>query len=64
MDKGKRARGVAYDDGFWVESPSLGSVGYLSGEKSADPPVLLVPDGAGGYREHRVIERPKRRLGF
>jgi len=29
-----------------------------------DLPMILVPDGRGDYREHRVIERPRRRLGF
>lgn len=59
-----RERDVAWDDEFWVESGSLGTIGYLSGEKPDDPPVILVPDGAGDYREHRIAERPKRRLGF
>jgi hypothetical protein len=61
----KRERGVAWDDDiWWPDSGSLGSVGYLSSEKPADPPVILVPDGKGDYREHVAAPHPKRRLGF
>lgn len=60
-----RSRGnVAWDEWFWVDAPGLGSVGYLSGERPDTPPVILVPDGAGDYREHQVSPRPKARLGF
>lgn len=60
----QRERNIAWDDDFWVDAPDLGSVGYLSGEKSADPPVILVPDGAGDYREHQVMPRPRGKIGF
>jgi hypothetical protein len=59
----KREHNVAWDDEFWVDSPSLGSVHDLSGEHADAPPVILVPDGKGDYREH-VAVKPKGRLGF
>ena len=57
-------RGVAWDDGFWIDSLSLGAVHDLSGDDRDEPPTLLVPDGAGDYREHVVAPPPKRRMGF
>lgn len=55
---------VAWDDSFWVDSPMSGSAHAVSDQKPANPPVILVPDGKGDYREHQVTERPKGRLGF
>lgn len=52
---------VAHDEDVWVDVPSLGSVHDLSGAGD-ETPALLVPDGAGDYREHRP--EPRRRLGF
>ncbi len=64
MDK-QRPRDIAYDDDeFWVDSPMSGSAHYVSGDRPAAPPVLLVPDGFGDYREHVVSVKPKGRLGF
>lgn len=60
----KREQGVAYDDDFWVDSLMSGSAHAVSDRTPDDPPVILVPDGRGDYREHRVVERPQRRLGF
>lgn len=60
----KDERRVACDD--WWPEPSLmgGSAHAVSSDGPDDPPVILVPDGRGDYREHQVIARPKRRLGF
>lgn len=60
----KKPRNVAYDDFFWVDDLMSGSAGYVSSEKLADPPVLFVPDGHGGYREHQIVPKPKGRMGF
>lgn len=60
----KPEQGVAYDDFFWVDPLMSGSAHAVSDRTLDDPPVILVPDGAGDYREHQVIERPKRRMGF
>jgi hypothetical protein len=63
MDKHPRA--IAYDDDiWWPESPMSGSAHYVSSDKPAPAPSLLVPDGHGGYREHQVIPKPRGRLGF
>lgn len=49
----------------WPAAPMLGAVSAVSDHPGDDDaPVLLVPDGAGGYREHVVGKPPKRRLGF
>jgi hypothetical protein len=59
-----RSLNVAWDDDFWVDPLMSGSAHAVSDRVPDDPPVILVPDGAGGYREHDVIARPKGRLGF
>lgn len=51
---------VAWDEDFWVDSGQLGSVHDLDGAGDSSL-ALLVPDGAGGYREHTP---ERRRLGF
>jgi hypothetical protein len=60
----RRERNVAWDDDFWVDDRMSGSAHFVSGDALPDPPVILVPDGAGDYREHQVVPRPKGRLGF
>lgn len=60
----RRERDVAWDSEFWVDDATLGTISYLSGEKPDGPPVILVPDGSGDYREHQIVKRPKGRLGF
>lgn len=60
----QRERDVAYGLDYWVDAGPAGSIGYVSSEKPDAPPVILVPDGAGDYREHQVGARPKGRLGF
>jgi hypothetical protein len=60
----QRERDVAWDDDFWIDSPMSGSAHYVSSDKPDDPPVILVPDGKGDYREHVAAPRPKGRLGF
>lgn len=60
----ERDKNVAWDDDFWVDPPMGGSAHYVSSERADDPPVILVPDGKGDYREHRAVERPKGRMGF
>lgn len=60
----ERARGVAWDDDFWVDSLMSGSAHAVSDREPEAPPVILVPDGAGDYREHQVVPRPRRRMGF
>lgn len=63
--KDQQPKGVSWDDGaWWPDSPMSGSVGYVSSEKPDAPPVLLVPDGHGGYREYTVSSRKRGRLGF
>lgn len=57
-------RNVAWDDGCWVDSPMSGSAQFVSSDKPDEPPVILVPDGHGDYREHRVLRRPRGRMGF
>ena len=64
MTHERRPRGIAWDEDFRVDGLGSGDIRYLSDDGTADPPVILVPDGRGDYREHRVIERPKGRLGF
>lgn len=60
-----RSRGnVAWDDAWWVDAPMGGSAHYVSGDTPDEAPVILVPDGAGGYREHQVAPRTRGRLGF
>ena len=58
-----RVKSVAWDEDFWVDSPSTMTV-HVPEYSPDDLPMILVPDGRGDYREHRVIERPRRRLGF
>lgn len=61
----KRERDVAWDDDWWPDPQTwLGSAHAVSDRTPESAPVILVPDGAGDYREHRVIVRPRRRLGF
>lgn len=60
----KREQDVAWDDDFWVDGLMSGSAHAVSDRTPDDPPVILVPDGKGDYREHQVIARPKGRLGF
>jgi hypothetical protein len=60
----QRSRQVAWDDDFWVDSLMPGSAHAVSDQRPDDPPVILVPDGKGDYREHRVVPRPKGRMGF
>jgi hypothetical protein len=60
----QRERDVAWDDEFWPEPLWLGSAHAVSDRAPDAAPVILVPDGAGDYREHQVVERPRRRLGF
>ena len=59
----QRPLDVAYDEDFWVDGGSLGSVHDLSGDRPDDAPTILVPDGKGDYREHVAVPA-KRRLGF
>lgn len=59
-----RTRAVAWDAEFWVDAPLSGAAHYVSDDPSDAPPIILVPDGKGDYREHRVLSRPKARLGF
>lgn len=59
-----RSKSVAYDDWFWVDPLMSGSAHAVSDRTPDDPPVLLVPDGKGDYREHLVIARPKGKMGF
>jgi len=59
-----RERDVAWDSDFWVDDRMSGSAGYVSSEKTDDPPVILVPDGKGDYREHQVVKQPRGRIGF
>lgn len=60
-----RIRGnVAWDEDWWVDSPISGSAHAVSDQRPDEPPVILVPDGAGDYCEHRVIAKPRGRLGF
>ena len=60
----KRDKNVAWDEDFWIDGPMPGSAHYVSGDRTGEPPVILVPDGKGDYREHQVIARPKGRMGF
>lgn len=55
---------VAWDDELWIDSPMGGSAHYVSDNRPEDAPAILVPDGAGGYREHQVVTRARGRLGF
>jgi hypothetical protein len=64
MSEQQRSSNVAWDDDFWVDGPMSGSAHYVSSETPEEAPLLWVPDGHGGYREHRVIARSKGRLGF
>lgn len=60
----EKPRAIAYDDDWWPEPyPMAGSLHSVSGEPPEAVPVILVPDGAGDYREH-VAAPSKRRLGF
>lgn len=54
---------IACDD--WWPDPLLmsGSAHAVSGDRPDAQPVILVPDGDGGYREHAVT-KAKRRMGF
>ena len=61
----KPPRSIAYDD--WWPDPHImgGSAHYVSGDKVARVPVLLVPDRErGGYKEHEVRKAPKGKMGF
>jgi hypothetical protein len=58
--------------GYWYRWWDTPAVNYPSGSPSASwvsnadadkSPYLLVPDGKGGYREHRPTP-PRRKLGF
>jgi hypothetical protein len=52
-------------DDEWAPYPTLGAGHYVSGDRPAEAPKLLVPDRQrGGYREHEVRPRPKGRIGF
>jgi hypothetical protein len=60
----RKPRGIAWDDDFWYDMPSLGAVINLSGDGQVDPPTILVPDRErGGWKDHYVV-KPRRRLGF
>lgn len=51
-------------DDWWWEPTLMGGSAHAVSERTPDnPPVILVPDGKGDYREHQVIP-PRRRLGF
>jgi len=59
------ARGVAWDEDFWVDNLMSGSAGYVSADRMDDPPKLLVPDRErGGFKEHLVVTKRRRPLGF
>lgn len=60
----QRERDVAWDDDFWVDSPMSGSAHAVSDREPEAPPVILVPDGAGDYREHQVVPHPRGKIGF
>jgi hypothetical protein len=61
----EKPKAVAWDDDiWWLDSPSLGSAGYVSSEMPSEVPVILVPDGHGDYRKHEARPRPKGKLGF
>lgn len=55
---------IAYDDTWWYYQTYSGSAHYVSNDSDPDPPKILIPDGRGGFKEHAVCEKPKRRLGF
>lgn len=59
----RRPKSVAWDDDFWIESPMTMTV-HVPEYSPDDLPMFLAPDGAGDYREHRVVKQPRRRLGF
>lgn len=54
----------AWEIEWWdMPAPLSGAAQYVSSETTEAPPALLVPDGHGGWREHRP--EPKRRpMGF
>lgn len=60
----ERPRDVAWDDDFWVDSPMSGSAHAVSEQRPDAPPIILVPDGFGDYREHEVVKQPRRKMGF
>lgn len=60
----EHTQGVAWDEDFWIDGVMSGSAHYVSNEGTDEPPVILVPDGRGDYREHQVIARPRGRMGF
>jgi hypothetical protein len=60
----EQSRGIAWDEDVWLAGPMSGAAHYVSSDKTDAPPVILVPDGAGDYREHAVTRRSSRRLGF
>jgi hypothetical protein len=64
MNRPQEPRDVAYDDRFWPPNLMGGSAHCVSNDVPEDGQKILVPDGAGDYREHRVMPRPKGRLGF
>ena len=57
----RKQRLIAYDDDMYIEEPRRIDVHVA--EDDADPPVILVPDGNGDYRQHSVVG-PRRRMGF
>ncbi|HVQ45103.1 MAG TPA: hypothetical protein VMT30_09190 [Candidatus Saccharimonadia bacterium] len=57
-------RNVAWDEDFWVDDRMSGSAHGVNEREPDAAPFILVPDGAGDYREHQVLPRPKGRLGF
>lgn len=61
---GRRERNVAWDEDFWVDGLMSGSAHAVSDQRLDEPPMILVPDGAGDYREHTVPKQPKGRMGF
>lgn len=60
----QKPRSVAWDEDCWVDGVMSGSAHAVSGDLPDEQPVILVPDGFGGYREHHAAQRPKGRLGF
>lgn len=60
----EKDRNVAWDDDFWIDGLMSGSAHAVSDREPVTPPMILVPDGKGDYREHHVVKKPKGRLGF
>lgn len=58
-----RTKDVAWDEDFWVDGLMSGSLHTLNEREPESSLVILVPDGAGDYREHSPV-KPKGRLGF